>query len=297
MGEHRLLLECGINSLKYLGAEAVPLADRITRLEQNERAGSGVGLKIIPYAGSSSAHRGGRYAETENVVLPGLIASLNSNGISFIFIMNGGLLFAEDVRPDCSEEKVLETLARGNAVHLVKNKVTITRDALRPYLRQCYPNLDLIASCIQQTSPRESAPYEDKLRQYEYAVVLNQHTTYAFLKPLAAQAGRLIVFLKLCCGSNDITCCFGDYLAHEKVPPATILAQRAGQSFDGLTPSQLAPENSGCNFFSAALNQRPDDLEALIRMGIYLFKVTRAQFISPDELRQLVDLIQRYQTG
>jgi hypothetical protein len=296
-GRKKLLLECGANSLDYLGDRDIPLVARIDRLKSEAGRDAGIDLEFIPYAGSSGAHRGGRFIREDNAALPGLIAMLNDAGIPFMYAMNGGLLFDETVLPDESEARVLDSMAASGANSGLKNKVVITRGALLPYLRRTYPDLEVAASCIQQTSPRESGEYETKLRKYDYVVPLNQHTTYDSLKILEKNADRLIVFLMLACGAVDTRCCYGDYLAHERVAPDIILQQLATGSFGNLTPTRLSPRDSGCNWPGAALNTRHHDLVGLIRMGVNKFKVTRAQHILPDDYRQLIDLVREHQAG
>jgi hypothetical protein len=292
-----LMLECGAHSLDYLGERDAPLPARIEQLQKEAGRDAGIDLQIVPYAGSSGAHRGGRFIRSDNGELPELITMLNSAGIPFMYALNGGLLFDETVLPDESETRVLDAMATcGNKFEL-KNKVVITRGALLPYLRRTYPVLEAVASCIQQTSPRECGPYNVKLREYDYVVPLNQHTTYDSLRGLERDAGRLIVFLMLTCGAVDTRCCYGDYLAHERISPEVILRQMAKGPFGGLTPTRLSPEDSGCNWPGAALNTRLPDLTALIRMGVNKFKVTRAQHLLPDDYRQLIELIKEHQAG
>lgn len=292
-----LMLECGTHSLDYLGERDAPLPARIEQLQKEAGRDAGIDLQIVPYAGSSGAHRGGRFTREDNAALPGLITMLNSAGIPFMYAMNGGLLMDQTVLPDESEVRVLDALATCADSYGLKNKVVITRGVLLPYLRRAYPVLEVVASCIQQTSPRECGPYDAKLREYDYVVPLNQHTTYDCLKGVERDAGRLIVFLMLTCGAVDTRCCYGDYLAHERISPDVILQQLATSAFGALTPSRLSPEDSGCNWPGAALNTRLSDLTALIRMGVNKFKVTRAQHLLPDDYRQLIELIREHQAG
>ena len=297
MARKKLVLECGVNSLDNLGEKDTPLPARIEQLQKEAGRDAGIDLQIVPYAGSSGAHRGGRFIRSDNEALPGLITMLNSAGIPFMYALNGGLLMDEALLPDESESRVLDAMAASGSRFMLKNKVVITRGALLPYLRRIYPVLEVVASCIQQTSPRECGPYDVKLREYDYVVPLNQHTTYDCLKGLGADAGRLIVFLMLTCGAVDTRCCFGDYLAHERISPDVILRQMAAGPFGALTPSRLSPEDSGCNWPGAALNTRLPDLTALIRMGVNKFKVTRAQHLLPNDYRQLIELIKEHQAG
>jgi hypothetical protein len=295
VGERHVLIECGLHSLDPLEPDASSLVDRVAKVKRRARQEAGVDLEIVPYAGSSGAHVGGRHVKEDNATLPEIVAELSSNGIAFVFVMNGGLLFADDVLPDPSEEKVLEAMARAGGSSGVPNKVGITRSALLPYLRRTYPGLDVIASCIQQTSPKEAAPYAVKLAAYDYVVALNQHTTVAYLSGLGVDLSRLIVFLKLQCGSPDTRCCYGDYLAHENLPPETILTELNCPSFAGLVGNRLPPESSGCNEHRATLLARRHDLEGLIRLGVDKFKVTRAQALQSGELGLLVELVRELQ--
>ena len=291
----KLVLECGVNSLDYLGDRNTSLVERIHCLRTKAAQHEGIELEIIPYVGTSGAHRGGRRVKSDNATLPELIDVLNSAGIPFIYVMNGGLLFEETVLPDESETGVLDFMSTSASRFGLKNKVVITRRALLPYLRQAYPVLEVVASCIQQTSPRESGPYDAKLQEYDYVVPLNQHTTYECLKGLAEHADRLIVFLLLTCGNIETKFCFSDYLAHEEVPWETILPQLATNVFDNLIPTGLTPEDSGCNSPRATLISREHDLSGLIGMGINKFKITRAQYIMPEDYLKLIGLIREYQ--
>lgn len=292
----KLMLECGANSLDYLGDKQTPLVARVDRLKRDALHDEGIDLEIIIYAGSSGAHRGGRLVHSDNAALPGLIALLNAAGIPFLYALNGGLLLDETVLPDTSETEVLEFMASSGNGSGLKNKVVITRQALLPYLRQNFPGLEVVASCIQQTSPRDCGPYTSKLQEYDYVVPLNQHTTYDSLRTLEAEADRLIVFLMLTCGSVDIRCCFGDYLTHERIAPEQMLQQLATRTFTGLLPSALSSQDSGCNWPGAALNSREHDLVGLIRMGVNKFKVTRAQHLLPDAYQNLLGLISEHRS-
>jgi hypothetical protein len=295
MAQKSLVLECGINSLDYLGEKDTPLLVRIEQLQREAGRDAGIALQIILYAGSSGVHRGGRLVRSDNEALPGLIEMLNSAGTPFVYVLNGGLLLDETMLPDESESMVLNTLATSGNRFNLKNKVVITRGALLPYLRRTYPVLEVVASCIQQTSPRECGPYDVKLKEYDYVVPLNQHTTYASLQGLEHDADRLIVFLMLTCGAVDTRCCFGDYLAHEHISPDIIQQQLGAGSFGCLMPSRLSPEDSGCNWPGAALISRRHDLAGLIRMGVNKFKVTRAQYLMPDDFQHLLSMISDYQ--
>ncbi len=292
---NRLMLECGSHSLDALGEDAVPLVARIDRLKSDALREEGVDLEVIVYEGSSGVHRGVRAVSPANQALPELIGVLNSAGIPFIFAMNGGLLHPETTLPDDSEVRVLDVLASSASSSGLKNKVVITRGALLPFLRRTYPVLEVVASCVQQLSPRECGPYADKLQEYDYVVPLNQHITYDFLKGLEAQADRLILFLKLTCGMMDTRFCYSDYLSMEKVPWDVIVQQITAVPGDTLIPSALTPADSGCNSPRAALISREHDLSALIGMGVDKFKVSRAQQLSPDDYRLLIRVIREHQ--
>jgi hypothetical protein len=296
MAAKHVLVECGVYSLDKVEPEATSLVDRIERLKKRARVEDGVELVLAPYTGSSGAHRGGRHVREDNAAVPSLVRHLNADGIPFVFVMNGGLLFDESVLPDPGEERILEAMAQAGGTAELRNRVAISRQALLPYLRRSYPGVEVMASCIQQTSPRECAPYADKLRAYDHVVVLNQHTTGAFLGTLAGcDLGRLVVFLKLQCGSPDTRCCYADYLAHEDNPPETIVRELTTRPMNALIGSQLREEHSGCNWDLAALIRRPSDLEAVVSMGIRQFKVTRAQYLFPEELARLLRLVRERQ--
>lgn len=291
----RLVLECGSHSLDGLGAGDAPLAERIHRLQREAEEEQGIDLEVIVYEGSSGRHRGVRPVSPSNDALPELIGTLNGAGIPFIYAMNGGLLHHAEVLPDESEIRVLDSLSYCGLASGLKNKVVITRHALLPWLRRTYPTLEVIASCVQQVSPRESRPYAAKFQDYDYVVPLNQHTTYDFLKDLREFAGRLIVFLKLTCGMSDTRYCYSDYLSMEKVPWETIVRQLTTVPPGLLLPSGLTEADSGCNSPRSALVTREHDLAGLIGMGVSTFKVSRAQQLMPDEYRTLTRLMREHQ--
>lgn len=295
MARKRLVLECGSRSLDGLGAGDAPLVERIHRLQREAEREERIDLEVIVYEGSSGSHRGVRPVSPANEALPALIGTLNAAGIPFIFAMNGGLLHPEAVLPDESEVRVLDSLASRGLGSGLKNKVVITRHALLPWLRRTYPSLEVVASCVQQISPRESRPYAAKLQDYDYVVPLNQHTTYDFLKDLREHAGRLIVFLKLTCGMVDTRYCYSDYLSMEKVPWETIVRQLTTLPPGLLIPSGLTADDSGCNNPRSALITREHDLAGLIRMGVCIFKVSRAQQLLPEDYRTLTRSIREHQ--
>jgi hypothetical protein len=288
-------MECGSHSLDCLGEKDAPLVERIHRLKHEAERDEGIDLEVIVYEGSSSLHRGVRPVSPANEAMPDLIGKLNSAGIPFIFAMNGGLLHPEATLPDESELRVLDFLSSSGCKTGLKNKVVITRHALHSYLRRTYPDLEIVASCIQQLSPRECGPYIDKFRDYDFVVPLNQHTTFDFLKSLQEHAGRLIVFLKLTCGMVDTRYCYSDYLSMEKIPWEIIVPQLNTIPSDRLIPSGLAPTDSGCNNPRAALITREHDLSGLIRMGVHTFKVSRAQQLLPEDYRLLIQLLREHQ--
>lgn len=294
-GRKRLVLECGSHSLDGLGAKDTPLVERIHRLQRDAEQEEGIDLEVILYEGSSGLHRGVRPVSPPNEALPELIGTLNAAGIPFVYAMNGGLLHDDATLPDEGEMRVLDSLSSSGRSTGLKNKVVITRHALLPYLRSTYPTLEVIASCIQQISPRDCRPYAVKFQDYDYVVPLNQHTTYEYLKDLHEHADRLIVFLELTCGMIDARYCYSDYLSMEKVPWETIVRQLTTVPANALMPTGLAPADSGCNNPRAALITREHDLSGLIRMGVNIFKVSRAQQLLPDDYRQLTRLIREQQ--
>lgn len=291
----RLVLECGSRSLDCLGEPGTSLLARIDQLKRETARAEGIDLGVILYEGSSGIHRAVRPVSPPNEAMPALIDSVNAAGIPFIYAMNGGLLHSETTQPDESERRVLDVLANCASRTGLKNKVVITRNALLPFLRQHYPNLEVVASCIQHLSPRESGSYQVKFQEYDYVVPLNQHTTYDFLKTFQAHADRLIVFLKLTCGMIDTRFCYSDYLSMEKVPWGTIVQQLATIPPDTLAPSALTPDDSGCNHPGAALISREHDLSGLIGMGVDKFKISRAQALLPEDFRLLIRSIREHQ--
>ena len=291
----RLVLECGSRSLDGLGPTDAPLVERIHRLQREAGHEERIDLEVLVYEGSSGRHRGVRPVSPPNEALPELIDTLNAAGIPFVFAMNGGLLHPEETLPDESEIRVLDALSTSGLGSGLKNKVVLTRHALLPWLRRTYPTLEVIASCVQQISPRESRPYSAKLQDYDYVVPLNQHTTCDFLEDLREHADRLIVFLKLTCGMVDTRYCYSDYLSMEKVPWETIVRQLTALPPGVLTPSGLSGADSGCNNPRAALVTREHDLAGLIGMGIRAFKVSRAQQLLPEDYRTLTRLIREHQ--
>src|SRR5690606_37344903 len=129
---NRLMLECGSHSLDSLGENGAPLVARINRLKSDAHEEDGIDLEIVVYEGSSGMHRGVRAVSPDNQALPELIGVLNSAGIPFIYVMNGGLLHPEATPPDDSEVRVLDCLASSASSSGLKNKVVITRGALLP---------------------------------------------------------------------------------------------------------------------------------------------------------------------
>ena len=246
------------------------------------------------------------------------IKRLNENGFSFMLALNGGLRHQHERDFDHKERSTLDLLALGNQKYGVRNKVTITREHLYDIVRRDYPNLEVIASCIQQLDPRRTEDYGEKLRKYDGVVILNQHTKPMFLREYEEHAGKMIAFLNLQCNRTNLYKCLLHYLRIEQgcehnheldycpaahdldVAPCQIESSTrvALTNHEALTQALIdlhridRGEEDPC--LGGDLTHRPYDLSGLLEMGVRTFKFPRGLAITWDELEVLRDHIKVY---
>jgi hypothetical protein len=245
------------------------------------------------------------------------IRRLNRRKKSFMLTLNGGLRHQDEFGFDDREKRTLDLLAFGNQRYETKNKVTITREHLYDILRRDYPELEVIASCIQQLDPGRTEDYGDKLKKYDGVVILNQHTTPEFLRQYEEHAGKMIAFLNLQCNRTNLYKCLLHYLRIEQgcehnseleycpaaneldITPCQIESSERVSLTDheALTETlidvfEIDREEDPC--LRGDLAHRAYDLSGLIKMGIRTFKLPRGIPVKWDELEVLRDHIKTY---
>jgi hypothetical protein len=243
----------------------------------------GVDLEFVPYDGMHSTYEGGRPSRHSSPLTLQLeIDIFNSHGISYMYAMNGGLSLPRDVMPSEAENSVLAQLHENTVRFNVRNKVTITNGELLPLLRERFPRLEVIASCIQNLEPRDVASYAERFRQYDYVVPLNQHTNAQYLASYKDSVDKMILFLKLRCPNPNLRECHDHYYTMEtKLSDVNEHRRAAGKPWS--VPGICANHAN-----DASLYARQRDLANLLQMGVTCFKIPRDHPIDSYELEGLV---------
>jgi hypothetical protein len=295
----KLVIECGPESLSHFGSTPESsLQDQIKNIQQIADVYQ-LDLKIMIYSGVLTPLSGGRnklsnhkamnkpLLETER-----LIGDLNSQGIPFNLVLNGGLRFDLDIEPQILRglDFALGMLVDIGNSHGIKNYATITHPRLFDYIRKDFYALGTIASCIQALFPYCPFDYRESFERYDYVVPLNQHVNPDFMKKYEKFADKMILFLTLGCGTSNLYKCYMHYIEieseytfdNEKIIPVT------SKRFSPI-PSKL--NDSGFNCDNGALLNREDDLVEMISMHVNKFKIPRNGVFRKNSFSKLAELI------
>lgn len=271
-----LLIECGEHSLReFASGDPTDLIGQIRTVRSIADA-RGVELEILVYSGVSSPLSGGRPDRVSLQRADALARTLNAEGMRFCLAINGGLTLRPVLAREILEQVglPLEALSRSGQFHGVRNSVVITHPGLLPYIRENFPDLETIASCIQPLYPFVKHDYLRAFQDYDYVVPLNQHATPGFLAQYPAYVDKMLVFLTLGCGIPQFAKCYVHFLEIESTYPTDhAAAERVKPKSLNVIPCQLTEPHRGCD--DGALIVREDDLSGLLRMGVWKYKVPR----------------------
>ena len=257
----------------------------------------------------------GLYVDTDNVEK--FYQSLNAHGHPFNLAINGSPDFSKHVPFDLAELKYLERIqASGNTAGL-RNAVTVADNALVPTLRDHFPGLDVIASCIsvafepnlvafrnshgvEYNDPQFLIKYYNHLYSiYDMVVPITQLSTPAFLSSLNVPKEDLskmtILFINLGCGSPQLGRCIEHYkgIKDQVRPNMPVIPDEFMAKPEDAYEYQ---EESNCSksFDSLELMNRFADLRALWKMGIHQFKIPTRSSDPDDVLNFLLSFVTQY---
>ncbi len=257
-----------------------------------------IDFTLLPYEGTSSPLSGGRKEWLSSDDLIRTIGLYNAEGYPFAVPFNGGLRFREttfDVANDPrfeTEMKVLHALADSGAKYGVDNHVTITHDSLLSVVREHFPELTTVASCIRFVGGRRGEfggvdEYRRAFEDFDLVVPLNQHTTWQFLSQFRDRVDQMLLFLNMECSRNDQRECYKCYCGYEEMASGSdelVGAPVPAGDFDCL----VSPDIGGldprlrnqCNNKGAKLAEREDIIDLALE-GVNKFKIARRRHHHP----------------
>jgi len=237
---------------------------------------------------------GGQYVDVDDV--EELYRSLNANGLPFNLALNGSPDYGRHIPFDEEELKYLGEL-QGSGVNAgVRNVVTVADNALVHPLKEYFPELTVVASCIsvafdpnlvtfrnsrgiEYESPDFLIEYYRHLYSiYDMVVPIPQLTTPGFLAALNLTkeelARKTILFMNLGCGSPFIGRCVEHYkgIRDRVMPDMPVIPDEYIVKPEDRHASE---PSSSCSqsFSSLELMNRFRDLRSLWEMGISQFKI------------------------
>lgn len=290
-----LVFECSEASLSTFGPGASTLSN-IDTLASFAFSEYGLPVQFLVYDGMASPYGGGRPMASSPEEISRTACSLNEHGVSFALALNGGLTLPGDIELTPDEREVLRILDLNNRTLAVRNKVIVTHERMLHYIRARYPSLEVVASCIQVVNPRLHGGYAERLRLYDSVVFMNQHSSAEYLQQYAAYASKIVLFLLIRCGNDDLAQCYAHYAgielqygrsASRRLMPRTELPQ--------FEESVLPEDAFGClqaNEFRprVCLLQREHDLSQAVEMGVRTFKVPRLASLDWESYVKFLDL-------
>ena len=240
-----------------------------------------VDFELLPYESAQGLpFSGGRPSLVSCVDdLSELVELYGQRSTRFNLALNGGLNMSSEEADvgardrDSELWKALTLLQSSGETNGVKNCVTILRDELLTVVKEFFPELATIASCIKFTVDGVDEvlrAYEDAFANYDNVVILAQHSKPEFLKHLKEYASRMIVFPFIGCAVGNLNDCRRHYSFVERSWSTRYL----------------------CGNCRDSLDEREDDLHALLDMGVRGFKFARGG-VSLDT-RDVKDLIEPY---
>jgi hypothetical protein len=298
----RFMLECGNNSIDRLGWN-IPLTEIVAYIEKMlSDVGVDAEIDLVMYDGMNSEFMGARVTNPPFNTAQIYFDALNTHGFPFYIAINGGLTLPDKLDRDFILDEVsqLIVLQESGIKYDVRNGVIVTRHDVAEVIREEFPDLSLVASCIYQLDPRNPG-YEGAFQLFDYVVPMNPHTTYDFLSQFRQYVEQMLVFLNFDCVGPNMYECYKHYARVEmdnRNPEGHERVEVRPKSDFKAAPCQLPSyENRtpccGSNYRSedAELINRPVDLIRLIEMGVTKFKVPRSYHLYRHVVEKLVDCI------
>jgi hypothetical protein len=293
--EDKLFIECGDQSLSCFRSDEQPdVIEEITTVRKIAHQHD-IHLEVLIYCGVASPLSGGRPTEIKRPRVERIARSLNAKGWPFCLAINGGLNFDPTLKKEVlhSLDPILAMLATTGQACGVRNSVVITHPTLFHYIKEEYPQLKTIASCIQALYPFRRHDYGESFRTYDYVVTLNQHATPMFLQRYREYCRKMILFLTLGCGTADLLKCYRHYSDIEsEYLSDDIDTTPVNPTLLTPIPCQLEREYRGCD--DGALIARETDLIGLLEMGVNKFKIPRNGILSRSNLLKLLQLYKQH---
>jgi len=271
--------------------------DAVKNLRSRVSWAGDVELEVTLYGSLLSIWSGGRLSFTPISEFSKMLESANQAGASYMLALNGGLIADESEEPGETEREALSKLVENNTKYGVRNKVTVAHDKIFQLVRDEFPKLDVIASCIRQLDPN-SEGYRERFQKYDYVVPLNQHNTFEFLSQFAEFADKMILFLNHGCARSDLHHCYEHYVETERSvrdrsseEEDIVLSPKdyaiPEEEYHESVPSQI--DSLSCS--GGELYRREDDLTKLLAMGVSKFKISRDLSLKEEELGILLKCI------
>jgi len=256
---------------------------------------------------------GGQYVDVDDV--EALYRSLNADGLPFNLALNGSSDYGRHVPFDEGELRYLEGLQESGFKAGVHNAVTVADNALVRTLKEYFPELSVVASCISvayepnledfrnsQEIEYESPDFLLEYYRYLYSIYdmvvpIPQLTTPRFFSALDLTKDELIrktiLFMNLGCGSPFVGRCIEHYKGRRdcvmpnmpRIPDEYIVKPEDKHDSE---------RSSSCSqsFSSLELMNRFVDLGSLWGMGINKFKIPARS----SGARRIFDLLCRFVT-
>lgn len=187
---------------------------------------------------------------------------------------------------------ILSLLQDNNKRFDLENGVIVTNARFFEMIKEHFPGVRTIASCIQALNS-ENSEYGPRFEEYDLVTILNQHSCREYLAKYRGSADRMIVQLKSGCGRGDLYECYLHYCELEKnmSTSSVIGAQVLEREGFHVIPSQFG--DLGCYSPEAVLLRRERDLLDLLEMGVRKFKVQRNFLLSKEDIDILADAVNR----
>ena len=185
--------------------------------------------------------------------------------VPFNLAWNGGAGLTPDEVVEAATtglgKKLLDNLAMVGDDNGVQNYITILRDELLEVIKDLYPGLKTVASCIRFTENDPEgvkALYRASFENFDYVVPLPQHTKVAFLRSFHRYAAQMMVFPTLGCARPDLGDCKRHFLSEDS-------SVHVEWVYEGC--QMRAP--------SSSLISRSHDARGLLKMGVENLKFAR----------------------
>jgi len=311
MEKPELTIEFGLRDAcgKFEGLRHFPaVLEKMTQIRKQFE--SEVDLRLIPFERPLEALlRGGRDAGLSSWNIEGYCRHFNHNGYSFMVPLNGGLTTTPayvpinfDGRIFDADREVLSTLAKNSSESGIPNYVTVTRDDVRNYIRERFPELKIVASCVKFVGGHKEVfkgekEYDDAFEGYDYVVPLSQHSTPDFLGRYRSHVKKMVLLALTECNGPVSRECFNHYVRSQCA--FFNFRHNPSREFSGdfscINVPSFPEIGSGCapNLSRSLLGARVIDLMDLVKLGVDKFKIPagiRVDTLDVHNIARLVDI-------